>query len=250
MEPNTPVAPDEQSSQPSPNELRLAIARTVIARKRGELGEHLLAAAVYGSVAHHAAQAHSDVELVLLTDDATPALEEMFFEQGVMVECDRLPFARMLAAAPRVTMEWGVEADQYRHHLVVWDTDTLFPQVWVAANAIPGDAWAPALALSWWRAYELRGKIRNAALQGDDAQARYWGWRFAYAAALRIALHERRPYESGRTLWGDVIARGYAMRELTQALGENLPGALAAIVAATDTVWARTGAWEQPGEVR
>ncbi len=246
MDTNEYPQPDEQFTQPSPNDLRLAIARAVIERKHGELDEHLLAAAIYGSVAHHAAQANSDVELVLLTDDATPALEEHFFEQGVMVECDRLPFTRMLAAAPRVTPEWGVEADQCRHHLVIWDPAGLFPQVWAAANSIPEDAWAPALARSWWWAYEMRGKVRNAALLGDDAQTRYWGWRFAYAAAMRIALHERRPYESGRTLWGDVIARGYAMRELTQALGENPPSALEAIVAAIEAVWAQTSDWGRP----
>ncbi|HLY30477.1 MAG TPA: hypothetical protein VKQ36_05585 [Ktedonobacterales bacterium] len=225
------------------NERRLALGRTIAARKQAELGGSLLAVALYGSVAHHAAREYSDVEIILLTDDETPALEERFFEQGIMVECDRLPATRMIAAASRVDPEWGIEADQYRHHLVLVDPERLFPQVWAAALNIAEEAFAAPLARSWWWAYELLGKLRNAVGLGDDAQTRYIGWRYAYAVALRIALYEHQPYESLRTLWGDVTTRGYGMRELTATLS-GAP--LAEVEVSALAVWEQTCAWGEP----
>jgi predicted nucleotidyltransferase len=55
----------------SPNTIRIEIARRIVERKRQELGEHLIAAACYGSVAHNAALPHSDVEIVIVTDQYT-----------------------------------------------------------------------------------------------------------------------------------------------------------------------------------
>lgn len=225
------------------NEKRVAIGHAIIARKQADLGTHLRAAAFYGSVAHLAAQAYSDVEIVLLTDDETPALEERFFEQGVMVECDRLPARRMIAAAGRVGPEWGVETDQHLHHLIAFDPEGLFPQVWAAVRSIPVEAFSQPLERSWWWAYEMLGKLRNAAALGDDPQTRYVGWRYAYAVALRIALYERRPYISLRTLWADVIARGYGMGELTRTLA-GAP--LAEVESAALAVWECTHAWGKP----
>src|SRR5579875_979056 len=231
------------SASSDANEQRLALGRAVIARKQPELGAHLRAAAFYGSVAHHAAQEHADVEIVLLTDDETPLLEERFFEQGVMVECDRLPATRMIAAAGRVGPEWGVETDQHLHHLIVFDPEGLFPQVCAAVQSIPDEAFIQPLERTWWWAYEMLGKLRNAAALGDDPQTRYVGWRYAYAVALRIALHERRPYVSLRTLWADVIARGYGMGELARTLA-GAP--LSEIEAAALAVWEHTRAWGKP----
>jgi hypothetical protein len=45
-------------------------------------------------------------------------------------------------------------------------------------------------------------------LVGDAPRVLFHAWEFAYWAALRIALRERRPYESDRTRWG--APAGYA----------------------------------------
>jgi predicted nucleotidyltransferase len=224
-------------------EVRLAIARELVARRRAELGEHLLAAAVYASVAHGAALPYSDVEVILLTDDTIEAREELTLERGIMLEADMLPASRILAAAGRVTPKWGIEADQYRHHLVLWDPEEIFPRVWQAANTIADDAFAPALARSWWPAFELRGKLLNAALVGDAPRVDYHGWELAYWAAMRIALIERRPYESDRTLWGDVVTRGYGMVELVAALTAGAPEL---VLEAAEEVWRQTWRWGAP----
>ncbi|MEO7002362.1 MAG: kanamycin nucleotidyltransferase C-terminal domain-containing protein [Ktedonobacterales bacterium] len=225
------------------NAIRVEIAREVVKRKQQALGAHLLAAACYGSVAHAAASRYSDVELILLTDDETPAVEEQFFARGIMVECDRLPLTRILAAARRVDPQWGIEADQHLHHLILWDPSGAFAQVQTAAKSVPGEAFASALTPVWWAAWEARGKFRNAALQGDVASMYYSGWLFARNVALRIALHERRPYESLRTIWQDVAARGYGMRELIAAL---TGGSAEGLSSAGEFACEQTCAWGQP----
>lgn len=60
---------------------------------------------------------------------------------------------------------------------------------------------------------------------------------------MRIALHDREPYESGRTIWRDVAARGYRMDALVAAL---VAGDIVNIEAAVERVWERTGVWGAP----
>ena len=74
----------------------------------------------------------------------------------------------------------------------------------------------------------------------------YTGWEFAYSAAMHIALQERKPYESGRTLWRDVTTRGYGMKELVDVL---TAGALEKITGALDNVWEHIKAWGAPSEM-
>jgi kanamycin nucleotidyltransferase len=226
------------------NAIRVELAQALVERKRTELGEHLLAAAVYGSVAHGAASTHSDVEVALVTDETVPYGDHWYLDRGIMVEYTCVSAERWLAAAHRIDVAWGVEADQNQHHLVLWDPDGYFPRLQAHARAVPDEAFAPALRESWWRAFEARGKFLNAAEQGGDgARIRYTGWQFAYIAALRIALYERRPYESGRTIWADVAARGYGMRALLLAL-ESVN--TSDIAGALENVWAQIRTWGMP----
>jgi hypothetical protein len=223
--------------------IRLEIARRIVERKKQELGEHLVAAACYGSVAHHASMEYSDIELIILTDDAIEAREDMFFDDGIMVECDILPAARMLKAAQLVRASWGIEADQYLYHLVLWDPDQFFPRLWATARNLPAEDFERALKTSWWREYEIRTKALNAQVLADRTRLCAHGWDFAKAAAMHIALYERKPYESGRTLWQDVTARGYGMKELVDAL---TTGNIQQIPSAIDNVWKQTKTWGAP----
>lgn len=235
------------TGEASPSAIRFELALTIVAQRQRDLGRALVAAACYGSVAHGAAMPHSDVELVLITDDTVEAMEEQFYAGGIMVECDRLPAARMLAAARRIRWTWGIEADQYEHHWVVWDPDGFFPRLWeVAAEARRSVDFGPAERRGWWVAAELRDKLRNALMTDDGPRAVYLGWEVARAVALRIALHDRVPYESGRTLWADVAARGYGMPALIAAL---TTGELPAIARGVEGVWERTRAWGAPEEI-
>lgn len=209
-------------------------------RKRQELGEHLIAAASFGSVAHNAAQLYSDLEMLLITDDTVPANGETFFEQGIMVDCDMQPASRMLAAAQRVTRRWGIQADQYRHHLIIWDPEQFFPHLWTVANDLQPEAFAKAQQVNWWDVYEMRGKVLNAQLAQDHPRTIHMGWGFAYSAAMHIALHDRQPYESERTIWHDVSARGYGMKELVDVL---TAGDLAKVTEVINNVWEQINTW-------
>ena len=225
------------------NTLRREIAQELVARARDELGDALRAAAIYGSVAHEAADVYSDVEIVLVTDDTLERVEEHCFARGVMVEVTRLPASRMLAAARRVGEYWGVQADEYRHQLVLYDADGFFPALWRAARELPDEAFAAALRETWWYTFESRGKLRNAVRAGERARIGHGAWHFAYGAAMRIALKERAPYESARTIWDDVRRRGYGMPALLDALVVGEPDAISAAV---EAVWEQMRGWEPP----
>jgi len=222
---------------------RIEIARCVLKRKHHELGTRVRAAACYGSVAHRAAREHSDVELTIITDETVPYEDEYFFEQGTLVECTLVSEARMLAAARLVPVDWGIKSDQYRHHHVLYDPDQFFPRLWSVANDLAPSDFDQALAESWWHVYELRGKVHNAVADDDVVRAIYTAWTFAYWTAMRIALHERRPYESGRTLWREVANRGYGMPELVDGL---VTGRLPEVGWGLETAWERTSSWGAP----
>jgi len=182
------------------------------------LGPNALAAAVYGSVAHGAARRHSDLEMVVLTTEGVPAEERYFVRAGILVELHRLPASRMVAAAARVGPLWGVEADQYRHHWVLWDADEIFARVRAQALTPPDEAFQQALEAGRYRLRELWGKWLNAEEALDVATMRDVAWQFAHGAAMRLALHERRPYCSGRTLWHEAGQRSEAMARLVAAI--------------------------------
>jgi hypothetical protein len=93
----------------------------------------------------------------------------------------------------------------------------------------------------------VREKLRSAIGQEDGPRAVYLGWELAYGVAMRIALREREPYESGRTLWRDAAARGYGMEKLLEALTSS---DVAEITRCADDVWREVGAWDVPAGAR
>lgn len=82
---------------------RIHLAEELVMAYRRELGVHLLAAACYGSVAHGRADAHSDLEIIVLTDASIKAVNVHQERYGIAVECDVLPVERLLCAAQVVT---------------------------------------------------------------------------------------------------------------------------------------------------
>jgi hypothetical protein len=205
----------------------------------------MLAAAVIGSVAHSAAAAHSDVELVIVTGATVEERDEYFFDEGVMVECAVVEAARLLISARSVPWNWGIKADAHRHQVVLWDPDGFFEHLRTQAMSIPDEKFVRALGESWWIIREERDKLRNALADGDEPRAIYLGWEFAYGAAMRIALEQRTPYESGRTLWRDSVSRGHGMGALIDALVGG-SAALSEITRCVDDVWSRMSAWSPP----
>jgi hypothetical protein len=119
-----------------------------VERKRRELGEAMLAAAVYGSVAHRAAAQHSDVEVDVVVDETVEERDEYFFDEGVMVECNLVSAERMLSSARRVPWNWGIKADAYRHQEAIWDPGAFFKRLHEAATTIPDEDFDRALAES------------------------------------------------------------------------------------------------------
>jgi hypothetical protein len=203
----------------------------------------MLAAAVYGSVAHGAATEHSDVEVGVVCNETVEERDEWFFDEGVMVECALVQSERLLASARSVPWNWGIKADAYRHQVAIWDPDSFYERLRDAACSIPDEHFAPALEHTWWILYEEREKLRSAIAQQDVPRAIYLGWEFAYGAAMRHALRERSPYASGRTLWRDAASRDRRLAELIEALTR---GALTEITRCVDDVWRTVGAWDVP----
>jgi kanamycin nucleotidyltransferase len=214
-------------------ERRLAVARSLLPELAAALNDDLVAVAVYGSVAHGQARKYSDLEVVVLTTDAVPSVERQEVRDGILVEVDTLPASRMLAAAGRVGPLWGVEADQYRTFRPLYDPTAVLAAVRGRSLSIASERFQPALDANCLRLLEVRGKFKNALAIGDASTMRDVGWRYAHAAAMRIALLERQPYESGRTLWADASRRGYKMSALVENLTDGpvaeQPGVMAAV---------------------
>jgi KNTase C-terminal domain len=207
------------------------------------------AGAVCGSVAHGAATRHSDVEVVVACDEAVAERDEYFFDEAVMVECAVVGAERLLASARSVPWNWGIKADAYRHQIEIWDPAGFFEQVRREARSIPDTEFQRALEESWWLFHELREKLRNAVDADDVPRAVHLGWEFAYAAAMRIALIERKHYESGRTLWTDAASRGYEMERLIRALtGGGSP--VTEVTSAVDAVWSELSEQGVPSSAR
>jgi predicted nucleotidyltransferase len=228
--------------QSAPMARRVTLAAQIVEREQTVLGRHFLAAACYGSVAHGKAGEDSDLELIILTDDSVPAEDHHFREQGLLVESDRLPASRFHQAAGRVTEDWGIEADSYRHHLVIEDPRGLFAEASRIALTIPPERFWDMLARTWWDAEEGFAKVRAMVRRGDRPGLLFTGWQFLWRAAMRVALHDQRPYESLRTLWGDVAARGYGFLEVLAGIrggDAGWPDRLTAVKTAT-------GSWGRP----
>jgi KNTase C-terminal domain len=209
----------------------------------------MLAGAVYGSVAHRAAAEHSDVEVDVVVDGSVEERDEYFFDEGVMVECNLVSAERMLSSARRVPWNWAIKADAYRHQEPIWDPASFFERLREVAFSSADEDFERALEETWWIVYEEREKLKNAVAADDVPRAVYLGWEFAYAAAMRIGLRERRPYESGRTLWRDVASRGYGMEKLIQAVTQG-GGSLDEITHCVDAVWSEIEAWQPSSSAR
>lgn len=209
----------------------------------------MIAGAVYGSVSYGAAGEHSDVEVIVVTDETIKEGDEYFFDEGVMVECAVVQADRLVASATKVPWDWGIKADAYRHQVPIWDPKAFFAALRAAAHSIADGRFERALAETWWWCYETRGKFLNALAVGDAARALHTGWQFAYAAAMRIALRDRKPYESMRTLWSDVSSRGYQMEPLLEALTRGA-SALHEVGQCVDAVWRAIRVWGPPSSAR
>ena len=67
---------------------RMNLAEEIVGSYGRQMGEHLVAAACYGSVAHGQADAHSDLELIVLTDASIEAVNVHMVQHGIQVECE------------------------------------------------------------------------------------------------------------------------------------------------------------------
>ncbi|MHB1610263.1 MAG: hypothetical protein ACYCT0_01070 [Sulfobacillus sp.] len=222
---------------------RIDLAQELVLAYRREMGEHVVAAACYGSVAHGRADAHSDLELIVLTDTAIEAVNVHMVRQGIQVECDVLPTERLRHAAQVVTIEWGVQADCYRYHWVIWDPTEQFAAVRETAMATPCERFEDALQQSWWSAREWAGKVVAAVETGNHPGAQFTAWQYLYLVALRVALAQQEPYGSLRTLWQEASARGFGIADM---LGMLERGDIARLPEMIRSVQQDTGSWGEP----
>lgn len=224
---------------------RLNLAEEMIWAYRRDLGEHMMAAACYGSVAHGRADRHSDLELIVLTDPVIDAVNVHTVRNGVQVECDVLPTERLQRAAQVVTIEWGVEADCYRHHRIIWDPTEQFAAVRESALATPHERFEDALQQSWWSVREWATKVAAMVESGNPAGAQFTAWQYLYQVALRIALVQQEPYVSLRTLWQEASARGFGVADM---LGVLAGGDIAHLPDMVRAVQQHTGSWGEPAD--
>ena len=224
---------------------RINLAEELVWEYRRKLGKRMVAAACYGSVAHGRADAHSDLELLILTDPAIEAVNVHTVRNGIQVECDVLPTERLRHASQIVTIEWGVEADCYRHQWVLWDPTEQFAAIRKAATATPRERFEDVLQQTWWAEREWASKVVAMVETGNRPGAQFSGWQYLYLAAMRVALAHQKPYESLRTLWQEASARGFGVADMVGVLAGGNVAHLPEVVRA---VQQHTGSWGAPSD--
>ncbi len=224
---------------------RIHLAEAMVREYQREMGHHLMAAACYGSAAHGRADAHSDLEIIVLTDASIEAVNVHTVQYGIQVECDVLPTERLLRAAQIVTIDWGIEADCYRHQWPIWDPTGQFAAIRAASLATPPERFEDALQQSWWSVREWANKVVAMVEAGNQAGAQFTAWQYLYQAALRIALMQQEPYVSLRTLWQEASARGFGVAEMVGALAS---GDIAHLPDTVRDIQQHTGSWGEPAD--
>jgi predicted nucleotidyltransferase len=222
---------------------RINLAWKVVREYRHQLGEHVVAAACYGSVAHGRADAHSDLELLVLTDMTVEPVNVHTVRDGVAIECDVIPTARLRQAAQLVTLDWGVEADGYRHHYILWDPRDEFVAVREASLQTPAERFDEVLQHSWWSAREWASKVIAMVETANNPGAQYTAWQYLYVASMRVALRQQEPYVSLRTLWQEASARGFGVADMVSVL---TGGEISLLPEVLHTVQQHTGVWGAP----
>ncbi len=224
---------------------RMDLAKEMALAYRRDMGDHMVAAACYGSVAHGRADAHSDLELIVLTDLFVEPINVHTVRQGIQVECDVLPIERLRHRAQVVTIEWGVEADCYRYPRIIWDPTEQFAAVRDISLATPRKRFDDALQQSWWSAREWANKV-VAMVESDNLPgAQFTAWQYLYLVAMRVALVQQEPYESLRTMWQDASARGFGVADV---LGVLVRTDIAHLPEVIRVVQKDTGSWGEPSD--
>ncbi len=83
--------------------------------------------------------------------------------------------------------------------------------------------------------------------QGNRPGAQFAAWQYLYLAAMRVALVQKEPYPSLRTLWQDAGSRGFCIDEMLSCLTK---GDIRQLPKAVDTVQYCTGSWGKPDDVK
>ncbi|WP_020373428.1 kanamycin nucleotidyltransferase C-terminal domain-containing protein [Sulfobacillus thermosulfidooxidans] len=223
-----------------------AIARKILTEYQTRYPSQIVAAGIYGSVAYNEMTLWSDLEMMIVVSENIAPREERFFAGSLLIECDIVTPSQLWKGAHRVTVEWGLEADAYRHQWILWDPGQWFDRLRMHAEQIPSRAFEHALQESWWMFYEWGCKWRSAMIQKDADRIVSLSWKLAWLAALRWALFTRKPFRSERTMWRDMREANTVLTKLLDALKTPYyPG----IQAALHDLWTQTNEWGRPSTV-
>lgn len=180
---------------------RLALADLIKQRVLNKHGDHVLAIAIYGSVAKHEDGEHSDLEMWAVLHDPFPSEEHISIVNGIFVDLSYLSQGRMLELARRVTGHWPLEIDAQRVYVPLFEQHDFFARLQQAANEVNDADFAKGIRSQTLWSYEVIGKLKNAYARGARHEVLNNGREITFNTAMIIGLANRQYYKSMRELY-------------------------------------------------
>ncbi len=222
-------------------------AEDIAARFSRHYGERLQASAVYGSLARGSDGPFSDIEMMIVIQGT--GIDESFeWTSGPWkAEVNIYSEDRLMAWAAEFDEFWPITHGAIINAVPMQDTIDLFPRARAAVMNHNDEEFRSLIAaLLVGDLYEDVGKLRNGlALQRTEVIAPFTVDAARYGACL-VGLHNRRVYNSGATLFSELLELpgrpdGYdALARLVMSGDLNDP---ARVIDAVNTFWSGVEAW-------
>lgn len=185
---------------------RLHIAHELKKKILKKHTDAILGIAIYGSVAKNEDRKYSDLEMFVITRRKLKKREVRYVYDDMAVEVSYIFSRDMLRNARQVTPNWAIEADFYRNYLILYEKNKWFTKLKRAVEAQDTLAFKKAIRKYLVWLHELRGKIKNAYVYGDDRLFQWLTAFLGWESALLLGLMNRHYIQSERTVFEEVLS--------------------------------------------
>ncbi|XEC94257.1 ANT(4')-I family aminoglycoside nucleotidyltransferase [Paenibacillus tarimensis] len=187
---------------------RMEICREITGRLHEVYGNKIKAIGVYGSVARGTDGPYSDIEMFCVQHQSGLPVEECYeWSAGSWkAEVDIYSADLLLAKAAIVERRWPLTHGPYFNVLSLYDPDSFFPALKMAAEAPEKSSFSVAInEVLVGEMYEFIGKLRNANQGGPQTYLPYLAVQLAQNGAMLIGLHNRKTYSTGAMVLPEAV---------------------------------------------
>ncbi len=182
------------------HEQRLSLARDISTRILSKYGDSILAVFVSGSTSKKLDRPYSDLEMISVVRDGVGIPLKYYLYKGIVVEIDYRQESDLLKAASRITINWPIEADQYRNKIILYERDG-WSQKLDEASDVDQSGMREALRYATVELTEDLSVLHNAELMNDTVGIRSRGLYLAGDAAKVVLFMNQRYVVTTSWFW-------------------------------------------------